>query len=257
MSGKTTAEILSSDWKVGAAKDFYKERREDILSRYARGEIMAPLAKAYGISRQMVQIIIDRYATKEMRDGHTLARYGVDYDTYCNRFRGNIPRAATDHDPVMIYKRTRQLMLQRGLEFSIDFDGWWQLWQDSKQWKNRGIRRGQYWIRRKDPTQGYVVGNLEVYRVGTPRNARYDVQLSGIPMAQRRTQPQARSVPAYPTGVSKFGKSYLAKIWIGEKAYKLGNFSSPEVAGEAYRRATLVPRLRIVAGDRSFLTDLR
>ena len=53
----------------------------------------------------------------------------------------------------------------RGLGFSLSFEEWWKIWQESGQWENRGKAADQYCMGRKLDAGGYEVGNVEIVQV--------------------------------------------------------------------------------------------
>jgi hypothetical protein len=48
----------------------------------------------------------------------------------------------------------------RGIEFNLTFEQWWDIWQQSGKWEQRGCRRGQYVMSRYNDAGAYEVGNV-------------------------------------------------------------------------------------------------
>ena len=48
----------------------------------------------------------------------------------------------------------------RGIEFTLTFDEWWDIWQQSGKYEQRGFRKGQYVMSRYNDTGPYAVGNV-------------------------------------------------------------------------------------------------
>ena len=48
----------------------------------------------------------------------------------------------------------------RGIEFNLTFKQWWDIWQQSGKWEQRGCRKGQYVMSRKNDIGPYEVGNV-------------------------------------------------------------------------------------------------
>jgi hypothetical protein len=48
----------------------------------------------------------------------------------------------------------------RGLDFNLTFSEWWDIWEQSGHWEQRGRRRDQYVMSRKNDIGPYEVGNV-------------------------------------------------------------------------------------------------
>lgn len=48
----------------------------------------------------------------------------------------------------------------RGIEFNLTYDEWWDIWQKSGKWEERGARKGQYVMSRYNDMGAYRVGNV-------------------------------------------------------------------------------------------------
>ena len=48
----------------------------------------------------------------------------------------------------------------RGIDFNLTFDEWWEIWQQSGKWEQRGFRKGQYVMSRKNDIGPYAIGNV-------------------------------------------------------------------------------------------------
>ncbi len=51
---------------------------------------------------------------------------------------------------------------RRGVAFSLSFDEWWALWEESGKWKRRGNKRGMYQMCRRLDRGGYALGNVYI-----------------------------------------------------------------------------------------------
>ena len=49
---------------------------------------------------------------------------------------------------------------QRGIEFTLTFEEWWDTWEQSGKWEQRGCRKGQYVMSRYNDTGPYAIGNV-------------------------------------------------------------------------------------------------
>ena len=48
----------------------------------------------------------------------------------------------------------------RGIEFNLTYEEWWDIWQKSGKWAQRGARKGCYVMSRYNDTGAYEVGNV-------------------------------------------------------------------------------------------------
>jgi hypothetical protein len=48
------------------------------------------------------------------------------------------------------------------ISFKLTFDEWWDIWQRSGHWNERGNQTGQFVMARRDADQGFVMGNVIV-----------------------------------------------------------------------------------------------
>ena len=67
------------------------------------------------------------------------------------------------------YSESKRRARQRGIGFDLTFDQWWDIWQSSGHWHERGARKTGYVMRRTGDEGPYAVGNVYI---GThPENA--------------------------------------------------------------------------------------
>jgi hypothetical protein len=50
----------------------------------------------------------------------------------------------------------------RNVTFTLTFDEWWSIWEQSGKWEKRGNRSEQYCMCRKHDSGGYSVGNVRI-----------------------------------------------------------------------------------------------
>jgi hypothetical protein len=48
----------------------------------------------------------------------------------------------------------------RGVEFNLTYEEWWDIWEKSGKWNQRGCRKGQYVMSRYNDMGAYEVGNV-------------------------------------------------------------------------------------------------
>ena len=58
------------------------------------------------------------------------------------------------------FRDHRAMAKRRGIEFNLTHEQWWDLWEQSGKWNERGIKRGQYVMSRKNDIGAYEIGNV-------------------------------------------------------------------------------------------------
>jgi hypothetical protein len=48
----------------------------------------------------------------------------------------------------------------RGIDFELTFEEWWNIWEQSGKWEQRGCRKGQYVMSRYNDSGSYIIGNV-------------------------------------------------------------------------------------------------
>ena len=54
----------------------------------------------------------------------------------------------------------RQSARNRKITWNLTFDEWWDIWQQSGHWNNRGVHKGQYCMSRIGDVGSYEIGNV-------------------------------------------------------------------------------------------------
>lgn len=64
------------------------------------------------------------------------------------------------------YMQQRRNAHRRGIAFHLSFEEWWDIWQASGHWHERGKRVGQYGMARLGDRGSYIVGNVAIVTTG-------------------------------------------------------------------------------------------
>ena len=214
------------------------DRAGRMAQMYRAGSTLEQIGQHYKITRERVrQIITKHFGTSRVdggqhkqvagkrareaatRDAKYLAEYGCSYAGY--RALADIGRAMVDggdsyyRTPIGAYGSQRANAQRRGIEWQLNLQEWWQIWQASGKWSDRG--RDGFVMCRHGDLGPYALGNVFI---GTSaENASTRKGNSGL----------------LPRGVSlQNGKTYAAKRSIGGKQTHLGTFKTPEEAHAAY-----------------------
>lgn len=63
-----------------------------------------------------------------------------------------------------VFSKQRCNAKQLGISFSISFEDWKDVWELSNQWENRGRELDQYYMSRRDITEGWTLKNVVIKR---------------------------------------------------------------------------------------------
>lgn len=58
------------------------------------------------------------------------------------------------------YVQQRSKALDRGIPFNLTYEEWWDIWQKSGKWEQRGRKLGQYVMSRYNDKGAYEIGNV-------------------------------------------------------------------------------------------------
>ena len=54
----------------------------------------------------------------------------------------------------------------RGIEFNLTYEEWWDIWEKSGKWEERGVNKGQYAMSRYGDQGAYEIGNVFIQPIG-------------------------------------------------------------------------------------------
>lgn len=60
------------------------------------------------------------------------------------------------------YRHHKNLAKGRNIPFELTFEEWWDIWQKSGKWEQRGRKRGQYVMSRFNDVGPYAINNVEI-----------------------------------------------------------------------------------------------
>lgn len=63
------------------------------------------------------------------------------------------------------YTEQRYIAKQRSIEWLFTFETWWDMWQQSGKWEQRGRKRGQWCMGRRGDTGPYSPDNVDIILV--------------------------------------------------------------------------------------------
>lgn len=133
---------------------------------------MEQIGQKYGVTRERVRQILrgtcglpatDGGAAKRgqarkarlrsTRDARYLAKSGCTYDEYCQIRAAGGTRA---------WQKQKKSAENRAIEWHLSLREWWQLWQDSGKWSERGRGAEKYVMSRLQDSGPYAIGNVHI-----------------------------------------------------------------------------------------------
>jgi hypothetical protein len=173
-----------------------------MVSLYTTGrKTMEEIGAMYGLTRERVRQLIKRHGvtkvnsgrrmrvteekfdkahkTREKRERFFQVKWGMSESDF---LRLNDDRLINGYgSKSMAFKEQRRNARLRGLEFTLTFEQWVGIWNDSGKWHKRGVGKGKYSMGRRNDSGGYTLGN--VFIVGNEQNAadyQAELKLRGV-----------------------------------------------------------------------------
>ncbi len=162
-------------------------RAEKMATKYRIGATLREIGDYYGITRERVRQIMTgelgitwkdggvhhrmkarREAAKARKDQQYIRKYGMTFAQY-----KKINPDSSDYygSPIGKHRRQLQNARNRDIEWNLTFAEWWEIWQQSGKWQERGRGRG-YVMSRYEDKGAYVVGNVRIIP-GPENNSEY------------------------------------------------------------------------------------
>lgn len=142
---------------------------------YSQGYTLQEIGTRYGITRERVRQVLREYtdiapkaggrakqsalkrqADAAACDARYIAKYGMTHDEW------KACVAAGGTCAFIYQKRTSK---SRGIGFEMNLRQWWDLWQASGKWEQRGRGRGHYCMARIRDTGPYAIGNVQIVSI--------------------------------------------------------------------------------------------
>lgn len=246
---------------VHASRDIRASERAAVMgSMYKGGKTLEEIGKLFRLTRERVRQLIKKHcgltgadggqsttaqrkrvASKAKKDAASMLKNGCTHDQYMTLVRMQSQTRA--------HTRQRNSALQRGIEWNIKLWDWWQIWQKSGKWSDRGRGKGKYVMCRFGDIGAYEPSNVYIatcehnvsfqpnnpYRKGHPDHAEaiasFREKLALRDGTNHRVVTPGRDLPV---GVYQ-GQSgrYRAQVSIHKKLHYLGTFETAEAARSA------------------------
>jgi len=141
-------------------------------------------------------------------DAKTMAKKGCSFERYLELRRiGGMTRAYTIH---------RNNALLRGVPWEFTLASWWDVWQKSGKWEERGCGFDGYVMCRRGDVGPYSTENVYIAR------------------SIHNTSVRPSKISGLPRGVTHRGNRFIARRMIRGEKITIGRFDTAEEAGAAY-----------------------
>lgn len=159
-------------------------RNRTIATAFKAGTPMPDLAKAYGLTRQGVQLILKQMNLGAKDGGAGLRAKQRKQTTATLKILNKEQQCATrwgcsleqwqllrsmhpsfHHTPIARFIQHRNNVLRKKLRWSLTLWQWWSEWNDSGRYHERGRQKQSYCMARRQNTGDYAVGNVVIMSI--------------------------------------------------------------------------------------------
>lgn len=153
----------------------------ELVSRYRAGETLQQVGDSYGVSRERIRQILDgmgvrakeggiaktarkrKAEAKAKNEARFFRKYGMTRERY-REVQSNV--GAQGAKPYECYYMQRRNALARGIPWHFTFVSWWDMWERSGKWAERGrASRDSYVMARYGDEGPYEPRNVRIIRV--------------------------------------------------------------------------------------------
>lgn len=163
---------------VALMRSTRQRRAEEMAALYRDGMTLAEVGAKYNVTRERVRQLLKTVGVSGSDGGAHIkfvrrdTAHRADRERRCLEKNGmavyeyNLTRkvqAPIGQDARVVFSRQRNAMRgNQGFEWTLTFAEWWDVWQKSGKWDERGLTG--YWLVRKNNQGAYTAGNVEVVR---------------------------------------------------------------------------------------------
>lgn len=121
----------------------------------------------------------------------------------------------------------------RGIPFNLTFEEWWDIWQKSGKWDQRGIGKNRYVMSRYKDQGGYEVGNVHIQTISENNKEAYQYHRKPPMLGKKHsveTKEKMKGRPGHNKGkpVSEETKRKISQTLTGRKTGRTSKDFTPE-----------------------------
>ncbi len=171
--------------QVGGFRDIQLE------ALYRAGKSLRAVGREVGLSAEGARLALRRLGVapgeggaclrretrRNLRAARQVAREADRWDIYgCSRdeaiaLNGGSPLSVFG-TPAAAFTAQRDSARHRGIVWALSLPAWWQIWQASGHWTERGASGDRFTLARVDPKAGFTQDNVAVMRLREVRRSR-------------------------------------------------------------------------------------
>lgn len=189
------------------------EREQRMASLYKNGKTLNEIGQEYGLTRERVRQLLTKFFGMTAEDGgqhfraeerqrrfeanrneKALKNWGCDWDQYVT--------LRDMKKPTRAFGLQKRNAASRGIAWELTLWQWWQIWQQSGHWPDRGRGSGGYQMCRKGDQGPYAVDNVYI-APGITNIQDYWHDVKSGARTRRKSPRQATTTPEHTKAVLK------------------------------------------------------
>lgn len=259
--GKKLGLSFRKEWR-GEKGPSDAERAVVMEGMYRAGKTLQQIGDVFGVSRERVRQVLSKYRGVFYKDGgqhqrslKAKERRLAALDAKCLAERGCTTSQYRElrklRTPTRAFSCQKKNALTRGVVWNLKLWDWWQIWQQSGHWEERGRAADAYVMCRFGDAGPYEVGNVYIatlrhnsrvqpnnpYRKSHPDFDKAMASKAKATERQRNVACRHRVNVGLPRGVTFHRGKFIAQASIDGKNRYLGSFDQSDVAHAAYLAA--------------------
>lgn len=254
---------------ASAGRGVDQERSDAMAAMYKAGKTLAEIGEVYSLTRERVRQILakrgDTFASDggqskrasfkrsrriSVKEAECLQKHGCSLSelAFLRRLSRSMIKDGYGkyQTPTYAFRTQRNNAIGRGIQWDLKLWEWWQIWQSSGKWGQRGKGRDLYVMRRFKDDGPYCAEN--VYIATLAHNSRvqpnnpyrkshpdFDETMANKKKANFNPNIDRHNVhKGLPLGVTLNNGRYTAQICVDGRNKYIGSFATPEEAHSAY-----------------------
>jgi DNA-binding CsgD family transcriptional regulator len=228
-----------------AIKDDVSERNREMVELYKSGMTLESIGMKHGLTKERIRQILRKMAvpadvggqavamlisyserkTKrqeraEFVEKRCFANFGCSLEVL-TAINGGISAYKTAGTASYSYLQQKENSEKRGIDFRLTFPEWWDVWQESGHWEQRGRGKDKYCMSRIADSGAYELGNIEIITGGQNSSYSYLITTAAERYAKRKKRTTRDSLNMTPRDAEVY-KLMQSGLDASEIASRLG-----------------------------------